>query len=582
MYYLNVPRPVATEVETAPAGGRRPRLLVIGVDSVTFRLLKPMVESGDLPTFSRLMSEGAHGVLLSTVPSVTPPGWTSSYTGVNPAKHNVFDFKDHTRYLGGELIYEMASPTSRTIKADPFWRILNRAGLSAGLVNAPMAYPVEEMDGYMIAGFPSPTEGEGLIFPPDLEDELRRVEPDYMFYGNPEYLDKDRPDRYLEGIHGIAAGRARVALHLMGSRPTDVLAMIFTEVDRVQHYFWNCWDPSHPTHNAEKARYRSALPDHYRVIDEGVRKLMEAAGPDVPVIVYSDHGAAPVTRHHFPNTYLIQEGIIVMKGDKGASGDGDKREVRTKRMDRRRIEATMKRMGMERLIHKIPKRLRTIFPVYNFETVDWSRTKAYYSSASAQAFTINLRGREPEGWVEPGREYEETVDELIGALERLKDPEMGGSPFASIHRREELWSGPYLENGPDVVTIPAPGYLALKDMKDRVFQDVGNGWHDKSADHEREGILIVHGPGVRRGAELEDHQIEDIAPTILHLCGVGVPRYMDGHFMADAFEEGWLASHPVQEVGESIFKGVDTEGPSMTLEEEELLKERLRGLGYLG
>ncbi|NIP36529.1 MAG: hypothetical protein GWN18_16345, partial [Thermoplasmata archaeon] len=438
--------------------------------------------------------EGAHGVLLSTVPFVTPPGWTASYTGVNPGKNNVFDFKDHSRYLGGELVYEMASPTSRSIKADPFWRILNRAGLSVGLVNAPMAYPVEEMDGYMIAGFPSPTEGEGLIYPPELEDELREVEPDYMFYGNPEYLDKDRPDRYLEGIHGIATGRARAALHLMGSRPTDVMMMLFTEVDRVQHYFWNTWDPSHPTHNAEKAEYRSALPDHYKVIDEGVRQLMERAGSDVPVIMYSDHGAAPVTRHFYPNTYLIQEGIIVMKGDKGAAKKGEKREVKAKRLDRRRLEAAIKRMGMERLIHKIPKRLRTIFPVYNFETVDWSRTKAYYSSASAQALTINLKGREPEGWVEPGREYEEVLDEVIGVLERLRDPDTGESPFKAIHRRADIYEGPFTENGPDILTEPAPGYLALKDMKDHVFEDVGDGWRDKSADHEREGIVIIHGP----------------------------------------------------------------------------------------
>jgi predicted AlkP superfamily phosphohydrolase/phosphomutase len=580
LYFLHVPRPVATE-EEATTGNGRPRLLVIGVDSVTFRLLKPLVDAGELPTFSRLMKEGARGVLLSTIPSVTPPGWTSSYTGVNPAKHNVFDFRDHTRYLGGEMVYEMASPTSSSIRADPFWRILNRTGLSVGLINAPMAYPVEEIDGFMIAGFPSPTEGEGLIHPPDLEEELRRVEPDYMFYGNPEYLDKNRPDRYLEGIHGIAAGRARVALHLMGSRPTDVLAMIFTEVDRVQHYFWNCWDASHPTHNAEKARYKGALPDHYRVIDEGVRNLIEAAGPEVPVIVYSDHGAAPVTKHFFPNTHLIQEGVIVMKGEGGAPGEGRKREVRTKRLDRRRIEATMKRLGIERLIHMVPKRLRTMFPVYNFETVDWSRTKAFFSSASAQAFTINLKGREPEGWVEPGREYEEAVEELIGLLERLRDPETGKSPFSSISRRGELWDGPYLENGPDVVTVPAPGYLALKDMKDQVFQDVGQGWHDKSADHEREGIVILHGPGVRRGEELRDHHIEDIAPTILHLCGVPVPRYMEGKFFEDAFEEEWTARHPVDLTGDDTFQGVDKEGPTMTLEEEELLKERLRGLGYM-
>jgi len=568
--------------EETTEGKRRPCLLIIGVDSVTFRLLKPMIDNGDLPALGRLMREGAHGVLLSSVPSVTPPGWTSSYTGVNPGKHNVFDFRDHTKYLESEMKYEMGSTTSQSIGADPFWRIMNAQGLTVGMVNAPMVYPVEEMDGYLIAGFPCPTEGEGLFHPPDLEQEVRMAVPEYRFYGNPEYLDKGRPDRYLEGINRVSADRARAALHLIGSRPTDVVAMIFTEVDRVQHFFWNSWDETHPTHGPEKARYSSALPDHYSIIDRGVSDLIEAVGPDVPVLVYSDHGAAPVLRHFYPNTYLIQEGVIVMKGDKGGSRGPDGKEVKESRFDRRRIERTMKRMGIDGLIHKIPKRLRRIFPVVNFETVEWSATKAFYSSASAQAFTINLKGREPEGWIEPGKEYEETVEEVIGVLKKLRDPKTGKSPFAAIHKRGDLYEGPYVDNGPDIITVPAEGYVALKDMRDHVFEDVGNGWRDKSADHEREGIVILHGPGVRKGHEMGAHHIEDIAPTVLHICGVDVPRYMDGKVIEDAFEEPWLAQHPVETVGDGTFVGVEKEGPSMTLEEEELLKERLRGLGYLG
>jgi hypothetical protein len=112
--------------------------------------------------------------------------------------------------------------------------------------------------------------------------------------------------------------------------------------------------------------------------------------------------------------------------------------------------------------------------------------------------------------------------------------------------------------------------------------DVGTSWRDKSADHEREGVVILHGPGVRRGGVMAPHHIEDIAPTILHLCGLPVPRYMDGSVMTDAFEEDWLGENPVTEEGDGAFAGVETEGPTMTLEEEEQLKERLRGLGYLG
>jgi len=556
--------------------------LIVGVDSVTFRLLKPLVGTGELPALGRLMGEGAQGVLLSSIPSVTPPGWTTSYTGVNPAKHNVYDFKDHTKYLEGEMKYEMGSVTSQSIKADPFWRVLNTEGLTVGMVNAPMVYPVEEMDGHATAGFPCPTEGAGLFYPPELEEEIKQVVPDYMFFGNPEYLDQDKPAKYIERINQISADRARAAVHLIGSRPTDVVVMVFTEVDRVQHFFWNTWDEGHPTHDAEKARFRNAIPDTYKVIDRGLADLMEAVGPEVPVLVYSDHGAAPVTRHLYPNTYLIHEGLMVLKDRSSGPGVGGKRGVKESRLDRHRIERAMKRMGIDGIINKIPKSIRRIFPVYNFEKVDWSTTKAYFSSASAQTFTINLRGREPEGWIEPGREYDEAVEEVIGVLERLRDPDTDKCPFASIHRRQDLWEGPYLDNGPDIITVPAEGYVAHKDMKDHVFDDVGQGWRDRSSDHEREGVVILYGRGIRRGVEMNAHHIEDLAPTILHMCGAGVPRYMDGKVIEEAFEEDWLLKNPVRYTGDGTFVATEKDGPSMTMEEEELLKERLRGLGYLG
>lgn len=560
-----------------------PRLLIVGIDSSTFRVIGPLVEAGELPAIGRLMAEGAHGVLLSSIPSVTPPGWVTSFTGVNPGKHNVFDFKDHTRYLEGMPGYDLGSTTSESVRAETFWHLLNREGVSVGLVNVPMAYPVEPLDGYMVAGFPCPTEGEGLFHPPELETEVRALVPDYRFYGDPELLTREQPERYVEGINRISSDRALAAAHLMRSRPTDVAGIIFTEVDRIQHYFWGNWDPTYDDPNPDSARFSRVIPDHYRIIDRGLAEMMEAAGPDARVLVYSDHGAGPVTRHLYANTYLIQEGLLVMRGDRGTPGEGGEgKRVKVSRFDKRRIEAWLKRRGLERVIHWIPKRLRNAFPVASFETVDWSRTRAFFSSGSAQSFTVNLRGREPQGCVEPGEEYERVVAQLIEALQRLRDPATGRSPFASIHRREDIWEGPSVANGPDVLTEPAGGYVALKDIKERVFDDVGPSWRDRTADHERDGIVIMWGPGIRRGARMADHLIRDIAPTVLHMFGVAVPRYMDGRVMEDAFEEEWLARHPVRLTGDGKFVGRDTSGPTMTAEEEEVLKERLRGLGYMG
>jgi len=552
------------------------------MDSVTFRVLKPLVEAGHLPAFKCILEGGAHGVLLSTIPSVTPPGWVTSFTGVDPGKHNVFDFKDHMTYIQGEMKYELASTTSRSVRAEPFWTILNRTGVTVGMVNIPMTYPLEAMEDYAIAGFPCPTEGEGLFHPPDLEDEIRRHVPDYNFYGMPVHIEKGRPDLYLQSTNTITQDRANAFLHLLESRPTDVAMMVFTEVDRIQHYMWNCWDPEHPTHTPEKERYKDAFLDHYQVIDRNLGRMLEMVGPDVPVVIYSDHGANAFSRKVHLNTFLVEKGLIVMKGKGSGKASAEGKQVKAKLMDRRKFQRLFHRLGLDGQVHRIPKRLRTALPVVSFETVDWARTKAFFSSEGAQAISINLKDRQPEGSVGPGQEYDVAVEEVITALQTLVDPKTGTSPFAAIHRREDLYDGPFVENAPDLVIVPAEGYMLLKEFADETFKDATGAWNDRSGEHEREGVLLIKGPGVRSGQSLGEHHLRDIAPTLLHLCGHPVPMYMDGSVIEDAFEDGWLSDHPVELVGEKTFSPMGPSTSKMSPEEEQQLKDRLRGLGYMG
>jgi predicted AlkP superfamily phosphohydrolase/phosphomutase len=559
-----------------------PRLLIVGLDSVTFRVLKPLAEAGHLPAFQSIFENGAHGVLLSTIPSVTPPGWVTSFTGVDPGKHNVFDFKDHMTYLEGEMKYELASTTSRSVRAEPFWTILNREGVTVGMVNAPMTYPLEAMDGYAIAGFPCPTEGEGLFQPADLEEEIGREVPDYNFYGLPDHIEKGRPDLYLKRTNTVTQDRAKAFLHLMETRPTDVAMIVFTEVDRIQHYLWNCWDPEHPTHTPEKERYKDAFMQHYQVIDRNLGAMMEKVGPDVPVVIYSDHGANAFSRKLHLNTFLVEKGFIVMKGKGSGNVSADGKQVKAKLLDRRKLQRLFHRLGLDGQVHWIPKRLRTALPVISFETVDWARTRAFFSSEGAQAVTINLKGRQPEGSVLPGQGYDAAVEGVIEALQTLVDPKTGFSPIATIHRRDDLYEGPFVQNAPDLVIVPAEGYMLLKEFGDETFTDVTGAWNDRSGEHEREGVLLIKGPGVRAGQSLGEHHLRDIAPTLLHLCGHSVPRYMDGRVVEDAFEEGWLADHPVKLVGDEKFSPTGPSTSRMSPEEERILRERLKGLGYMG
>src|SRR5258708_18108981 len=97
------------------------RAVVFGADGLTFRLLGPLIERGDLPNFARLQREGAMADFISAVPSLTPPAWMSLATGLKPAKHGIFDFWDFdltstdlkpipaTHRKGGKAIWNILS-----------------------------------------------------------------------------------------------------------------------------------------------------------------------------------------------------------------------------------------------------------------------------------------------------------------------------------------------------------------------------------------------------------------------------------------------------------------------------------------
>ena len=128
------------------------RFLVIGIDGGTFDLIRPWAEAGDLPNLARLMAEGVHGPLESTLPPVTAPAWSTFATGKNPGKHGVFDF---ILPMGGR--YDLVNATS--IHAPTLWQIISEAGLKCGVMNVPVTYPPAPINGFVIGGMLSPVSG---------------------------------------------------------------------------------------------------------------------------------------------------------------------------------------------------------------------------------------------------------------------------------------------------------------------------------------------------------------------------------------------------------------------------------------
>ena len=141
-----------------------------------------------------------------------------------------------------------------------------------------------------------------------------------------------------------------------------------------------------------------------------------------------------------------------------------------------------------------------------------------------------------------------------------------------MYRRENIYCGPYTKNAPDIVFIPHGEYTLNDRVKDKIFKKSKAG----QSSHRLEGILILQGPGIKKGKIIEGAHIMDVAPTILYLLGLPVSKGFDGKVLTEALEPDVLKAYPIN--AEDIPLEVEVTGFEMTETEEEEIKKKLRGL----
>jgi predicted AlkP superfamily phosphohydrolase/phosphomutase len=229
----------------------------------------------------------------------------------------------------------------------------------------------------------------------------------------------------------------------------------------------------------------------------------------------------------------------------------------------------------------------------SFLDVDWSRSRAYSFGRHLGSIYVNVKGREPEGVVEPGAEYEAVRDEIEQRAREFRDPHTGRPLIGEVIRREEVYSGPYLDRAPDLIlrpNDPSDIFFGLADFGHRNTVDTV---YRYSGMHRDEGMIIMNGPSIQSGSTLSDAIISDVAPTVLHAMGLPVPAEMDGHILEKAFVPGYMELFPAAMLtapdvgtGRGAVGSTESVGQKAVLDyteegEKEVL-ERLQGLGYLG
>ena len=542
-------------------------ILIIGFDGATFDLIKPWAREGYLPNLARLMAEGVTADLASTLPPVTSPAWPTFMTGVNPGKHSVFDFiQPH-----GD---NFTLVNSTRIRQPTLWQRLSARGYRVGVLNVPVTYPPQPVNGFVITDILSPRNAT-ISHPADL---IARYQDAPAHDGRPLGPYRVAPDvqykpgneaEFIADIYDLIDTHGRWALKLMEAEPTDVLMVHFIAMDVAKHALWRFMDHSHSQY--EDSPYEHAIRDGYARVDAWIGRLMAQLPPGSSTVVMSDHGFGPLKNMVNLNVFFMQKGLMKLKRDATTQLKAWAfRNGITPAMAYQWVS----RLGLQNTIARVSKKARNdiVGKFLSFDSVDWNRTIAYSMGHVGQVY-LNRAGREPHGIVTEA-DYDRRLAEVSDALAALHD-EAGQPILTHLWRGREVYHGPYATLGPDLhleldhyAMIACPLFATEGRVMTRQIRG-------DSGCHRREGIFIAAGAGIRAGVALPEASILDLAPTLLHLLGQPVPHIMDGRVLTEALAKPQAITYnedndadPMVEYG---FKPA----------EAEQIEERLRGLGYL-
>jgi predicted AlkP superfamily phosphohydrolase/phosphomutase len=349
----------------------------------------------------------------------------------------------------------------------------------------------------------------------------------------------------------------------------------FQATDVLQHALWKFVDRSHPRHDpAEAVRFGPAFKRVYQRIDDSVGRMLECLNDKSTVILMSDHGFGPLHHTVNVNLFLLDRGFLKLK--KGAF-TRLKASLFRAGMTPASIWHLIERAGLQNYVWQVSKstRNKVVSRFLSFDAVDWSRTLAYSIGHVGQIY-LNLKGREPEGIVEPGSEYEAVRQQVTQALKELHHPETGRSMVSDVIPGDSVVDGPYASRSADLHLV-LDGYRAIAfplfaaDRRIVTRQIRGD-----SGCHRRHGILVAWGEGIRSGQTVENARIMDLTPTILHLMGLSVPEDMDGRVLTSALTVSRSIEYERERAAEA---GAED---ALSTEDAAEVEQRLRSLGYLG
>jgi len=496
-----------------------PRVIFIGLDGMEPSLLMKWSDTGYLPAIQKLRRAGATAKTIPLVGLGNDSTWCSVNTGLAPGRIG--------RYFVRQVrpgTYQATVIRDGDLNVIPFWAPVSHAGKRAAIVDMPYAPILPNFNGIQIADW--------LVHGPLYNHELKTTPESltqeiYRRYGRDPIGRSDRPGRrslsqvieLRDGLLRKVEMKSNFVCDLLSQRELDLLCAAFTDGHCAGHQLWNVHDPQHPLHDsAVAAAIGDPLKDVYMAIDVAVGRIMDHATEQTTVIAFTGPGMGP----HYSPSYLLDE--ILRRLEDG---------VPTHAVNFMKGVKTVYRAGVPSGLRKVLREAADNLDEASMSS-DRARRKCFGvpSNEIAGAIRVNLIGREPQGRVRRGAEFDRLFDSLSNDLKELVNIDTGNPIVRDVLRTDRVYDGEHLDELPDIMVLwhnaePIGGVRSSKIGEIRQSYP-GN----RTGDHTSNSILFAKCQGIAPGILLEPTAPIDLAPTMAAILGVKLPN-VDGEPLRD-------------------------------------------------
>ncbi|MBW4519068.1 MAG: alkaline phosphatase family protein [Scytolyngbya sp. HA4215-MV1] len=541
-------------------------VVAIGLDAADPHLIETWMAQGYLKNLRRLREQGAYARLKNFDYYRAETPWTTFLTGCSPQQTGYWT----------PLKFRPDGYHVEDIQAYPFEEFSPFYALGkdyrVAVFDMPQARVSDRVNGIQVLawGAHSP-QLSSQSQPIGLLEEINHQYGKHpaLRYDHANVLDIPALTRLQNDLETGIARRAAICRDLLAQEPWDLFLTVFGEVHAAGHYLWHLSQPDHPLYNVIGTKAKDMLRSVFEATDRAIGEILENAPEDAYIVVFAAHGMGSNTMD-LPSMFFLPEFLYrdnfpgkygIARGKPGEPLGEPITRGRVKRCwlgalwslkyEPNPIVAFLRRKLKLKLFNLIAPLLSArpqpdlIAPFDLLKTARsfffqppvwyqpfWSKMKAFALPSYSEGYIrINLRGREPQGIVDPS-EYDAVCDEICQKLYRLKDARKGIPMVKQIIRPRRDWQDCPSSKLPDAdIVVIWQEEIATDAVESPEVGRIGPVPHHRTGSHRSDGFLMVKGGGIDAGTTLPTGQSINLAPTILSLMNAPIPKQMQGQPM---------------------------------------------------